>query len=275
MKVRSLGTDDLRKVCKTLVETDGDVIVTAQTHGLPPEFVKKIKKGEYLPSVTSSFFSPDRWRDPAPGCTEPDPVKLTIDKEPQEEKEMPLSTTETKINRRKGTPEATVRRICERLCEGTHLNKEIASEVGISENVVSLIKIKKRYTDISDEYFKYVNDHQYKVLKTGQIIDINARSLALMKTNPLTNVEKKTNSNVQSVPTVEVKKTETKTTVSATVVTSDENDIITEIINLATKVVGSKKISELPEHMQVKVLEAIRSDIENMSLKEIKELCNV
>ena len=260
MKVRSLSTDDLRKVCKTLVETDGDVIATAQTHGLPPEFVKKIKKGEYLPSVTSSFFSPDRWRDPVPGCTEPDPVQLTIDEEPKEEKEMSVEPT-TKINRRQGTPEATIRRICERLCEGTYLNKEIAKEVGISENVVSLIKIKKRYTDISDEYFKYINDHQYKVLKTGKIVDINARSLALMKTTPLT--------------TVEVKKNETKTTVSATVKTSDENDIIQEIINLATKVVGSKKISELPEHMQVKVLEAIRSDIENMSLKEIKELCNV
>jgi hypothetical protein len=256
MKVRSLSTDDLRKVCKTLVETDGDVIVTAQTHGLPPEFVKKIKKGEYLPSVTSSFFSPDRWRDPVPGCTEPDPVQLTIDEEPKEEKEMSVPT---KINRRQGTPEETVRRICERLCEGTHLNKEIAKEVGVSENVVSLIKIKKRYTDISDKYFTYINDHQYKVLKTGKIVDINARSLALMKKTPPI--------------TVEVKKNETKTTVSATVKTSDENDIIQEIINLATKVVGSKKISELPEHIQTKVLEVIKSDIENMSLKEIKELC--
>ena len=267
MKVRSLSTDDLRKVCKTLVETNGDVIITAQTHGLPPEFVKKIKKGEYLPSVTSSFFSPDRWRDPVPGCTEPDPVQLTID-EPKEEKEMSVEPTTTKISRRQGTPEATVRRICERLCEGTHLNKEIASEVGISENVVSLIKIKKRYTDISDEYFKYVNDHQYKVLKTGKIVDINARSLALMKTAPMTNAEKKAKVNALPVPT-------TTETISLTVETSNENDIITEIINLATKVVGSKKISELPEHMQVKVLKAIRSDIENMSLKEIKELCNV
>jgi hypothetical protein len=265
MKVRSLSTDDLRKVCRTLVETDGDVIVTAQTHGLPPEFVKKIKKGEYLPSVTSSFFSPDRWRDPVPGCTEPDPVQLTIDEEPKEEKEMSVEPT-TKINRRQGTPEATVRRICERLCEGTYLNKEIAKEVGVSENVVSMIKIKKRYTDISDKYFTYINDHQYKVMKTGKIVDINARSLALMKTTPLTTVEKKTKVNALPVPT-------TTETISLTVETSNENDIITEIINLATKVVGSKKISELPEHMQVKVLEAIKSDIENMSLKEIKELC--
>ena len=257
MKVRNLGTDDLRKVCKTLVETDGDVIVTAQTHGLPPEFVKKIKKGEYLPSVTSSFFSPDRWRDPAPGCTEPDPVQLTIDEPPKEEEEMKTETTFKKgrIPTNRTISEETAHKVCELLCDGKG-GTEISKILGITATVVSDIRRKKTWKYISDNYFELVGGtaSDLKVLKTGTIL-----------------VNKRNNRRKDYVPTVdEVKKTEI---VSVTVETSDENDIINEIINLATKIVGSKKISELPEHIQTKVLEVIKSDIENMSLKEIKELC--
>lgn len=254
MKV-NISIADVRKVCETLLKENGDVFETSRKTNVSVDDVRRIKEGRYMKSISETYFDSSKWSDSTTaGVQEPEPVQLVMDdlegKEvkteiPQKEKPKRFVPPNRSIS------EETARKICELLCEG---KDGIANIVGTSPTVVSDIRRKKTWKDVSSEYFEIVEGttSDIRVLKTGKIL-----------INPFNHRRKSTTRFCdESTKTVEP-------------VTTDSHDILVEIENLATQyITRNKTIDELPNPIKEKVLNVIKEEVQHMSISDIKELTN-
>lgn len=261
MKV-NISIADVRKVCETLLEENGDTFETSRKTNVSVDDVRRIKEGRYMKSISETYFDSSRWSDnPSTGVQEPEPVQLVMDdleeKPVKETKPEPKKETkkETKVETEKSehgryVDETTVRKICELICSGMG-NLMISKEVNTSTTIISNIRRKLTWKHISDEYFEVIEgtSSDIKVLKTGEILINNRDHRRGLKS-----------SNVKSVKTVKP-------------ATEESHDILAEIENLATQyITHNKTIDELPASIKEKVLAVIKEEVRHLSLSDIKEL---
>lgn len=255
MKV-NISIAEVRKVCETLLNENGDVFETSRKTNVSVDDVRRIKEGRYMKSISETYFDSSKWSDNATaGVQEPEPVQLVMDDleekpskplEPKKEAKKPFVPANRSID------ECKAREICELICTGKGAT-EIAGIVGVTPTVISDIRRKKTWKVVSAEYFELIEgtSSDIKVAKTGEIF-INHRD------------RRRKTKQVCAEPAKTVK-----------LVTEDSKDILAEIENLATQyITRNKTIDELPESIKEKVLAVIKEEVRHLSLSDIKELTN-
>lgn len=267
MNVKKLSISDVRDICRALIDKGGNSVAVSTELGVPVKLIEDIKNGKYMKFVSDEFPEISKFRIPAKGIKEPEVIKMELSEE-LVKTETPVATNDIKRNPRKGTPEEKIRKICEMICEGT-VGAVIGKAVGISPNVVSLIKLKKRYTNISDEYFKYIDETSFKVLKTGKIISLDPKAVSQMK-KPIGSDKKKVPFSHKSIPVSEASLDELFVPKQPTVSKAFDkmvDEIFDTIINTP--------ISKLPSDLKSELSDIVRDNLMQMTLAEIKELtCN-
>ena len=256
MKV-NISIADVRKVCETLLKENGDVFETSRKTNVSTDDVRRIKDGRYMKSISSTYFDSSKWETAPVGVQEPEPVQLVMDDlEIKESKtEIPQEKPKRFVPPNRTISEETARKICELLCEGEN---NIAKIVGTTPTVVSDIRRKKTWKQLSNEYFEIVEGttSDIRVLKTGKIW--------INPFNHHRNKSTTTTTRFCDEPAKTIKPT-----------TEDSKDILAEIENLATQyITRNKTIDELPESIKEKVLNVIKEEVQHMSLSDIKELTN-
>lgn len=260
MNVKKLSIADVRDICRALIDKGGNSVIVSSELGVPVKLIEDIKNGKYMKFVSDEFPEIAKFRIPAKGVKEPEVVQMTLSEE-LVKTETPPTTTNIKRNPRKGTPEDKIRKICEMICEGT-VGVVISKAVGISPNVVSLIKLKKRYVNISDEYFKYVDSTSFKVLKTGKIIALNPKAVG--------SETKKVPFGHKSLPVTEAPSDELFVQKQPTV-----SEAFDKMVDEIFDTIINTPISKLPSDLKSELSTIVRDNLMQMTLAEIKELtCN-
>lgn len=239
MTKRELSVDAVRKVCEALVANKGDVYETSVQCNINTELTKRIKFKKIYKAISDSYFQLSDWGETEPGVREPDEVKLNIDPVPENttvnteanEVNVEEETTTKKRHRKAKLTTAAVKKVCKELANGKSC-RSIAQKFGIAHGTVSNIKLKYRYSEISDKYF-VLNEF-------GNIV-------------PVTDEVKVVNNTIQ-------------------INLSSSNAIINEIYDLAAQALMKKPIELLPDSIQEKVLSILKEEIDNMSIKDIKEM---
>lgn len=267
MNVKKLSISDVRDICRALIDKDGNSVAVSTELGVPVKLIEDIKTGKYMKFVSDEFPEIAKFRTPAKGVKEPEVIKMELSEE-LVKTETPTATN-VKRNPRKGTPEEKIRKICEMICEGT-VGVVIGKTVGISPNVVSLIKLKKRYVNISDEYFKYVDSTSFKVLKTGKIISLDPKAVSQMK-RPVGSEKKKVPFSHKSIPVTETPLDELFVPKQQPTVSEAFDKMVDEIFDT----IINTPISKLPSDLKSELSTIVRDNLMQMTLAEIKELtCN-
>lgn len=266
MNVKKLSISDVRDICRALIDKGGNSVIVSTELGVPVKLIEDIKNGKYMKFVSDEFPEIAKLRIPAKGIKEPEVIKMELSEE-LVKTETP-TTTNIKRNPRKGTSEEKIRKICEMICEGTP-GVVIGKAVGISPNVVSLIKLKKRYTNISDEYFKYVDSTSFKVLKTGKIISLDPKAVSQMK-KPVGSETKKVPFGHKTLPVSEVPSDELFVPKQPTV-----SEAFDKMVDEIFDTIINTPISKLPSDLKSELSDIVKDNLMQMTLAEIKELtCN-
>lgn len=268
MNVKKLSISDVRDICRALIDKGGNSVVVSTELGVPVKLIEDIKTGKYMKFVSDEFPEIAKFRTPAKGVKEPEVIKMELSEE-LVKTEVPAAVTNVKRIPRTGTPEEKIRKICEKICEGT-VGAVIAKAVGISPNVVSLIKLKKRYVNISDEYFKYVDSTSFKVLKTGKIISLDPKAVSQMK-SPVGSDKKKVPFSHKSISVTEAPLDELFVPKQRPTVSEAFDKMVDEIFDT----IINTPISKLPSDLKSELSDIVRDNLMQMTLAEIKELtCN-
>ena len=176
MNKRTIAVADVRNICVSLVNHQGDVYEASLETGFSMDLIKRIKEKKYMKAISDSYFNTSDWGDISEGVREPERVVLNTSDledntsastitEPKVEESTTTETTTTEEDEtmsKKRLNNGIVQSICLDLCNGLN-NSEIVERYGVTTQCVSTIRHKKTYREISDKFF---------TLKNGDIVPI-------------------------------------------------------------------------------------------------------
>lgn len=261
----TLSVEDVRKICKKLVDTKGDVVTVSQETSTPVGLIIRIKEKKIFKAISDSYFNETTFGNVPRGVREPERVSIIPENsEPEKkaesetkpektEKAKTEKVSETK-NKRAGYrySEEDIMNICKEIAEGKPRN-EIVEKFGISKSTIQVIINKESHADISDKYFS----------REGYTITSKLTGKKYNLTPPRGGRAK-----ITSAATT----TTTTTTAAKTNTTSSTSNLVSEIRDLGVKILMNSKINDLPDDIKSQVKEIIENTIDGMSLRDISKL---
>ncbi len=261
----TLSVENVRKICKRLVATKGDVVTVSQETSTPVGLIIRIKEKKIFKAISDSYFNESTFGNVPKGVREPERVSIIPE---QTEPEKPAES-ETKPAEKKAEPEKVkepetkksnsyrrysddvIRKICKEISEGTPRN-DIVKKFGISKSTLQVIINKESHSEISDEYF---TREGYTITSTS-----TGKKYAL---TPPHGGRVKPNNAAATTTTTTNTNTKTETTTS---------NLVSEIRDLGVKLLMNSKINDLPDDIKSQVKEIIENNIDSMSLRDISKL---
>lgn len=259
----TLSVEDVRKICKRLVSTNGDVVTVSQETSTPVGLIIRIKDKKIFKAISDSYFNESTFGNVPKGVREPDRVSIIPENTEPEKAEEPktkpvekaekvktekVSETQNKWGNRYS--EEDLMKICKAISEGTPKN-EIVKEFGISKSTLQLIINKESHVDISDKYFT----------RDGYTITSKLTGKKYNLTPPYGGRARITSAAIT-----------TTTTIAKTSTTSSTSNLVSEIRDLGVQILMNSKINDLPDGIKAQVKEIIENTIDSMSLRDISKL---
>lgn len=259
----TLSVEDVRKICKRLVSTKGDVVTVSQETSTPVGLIIRIKEKKIFKAISDSYFNESTFGNVPKGVREPERVSIIPDSEPEKKAE-----PETKPAEKKAEPEKVkepetkksnsyrrysddvIRKICKEISEGVARN-DIVKKFGISKSTLQVIINKESHSEISDQYFT----------REGYTITSTSTGKKYNLTPPHGGRARITSA-----------ATTTTTTTAKTSTTSSTSNLVSEIRDLGVKLLMNTKINDLPDDIKSQVKEIIENNIDSMSLRDISKL---
>lgn len=254
----TLSVEDVRKICKRLVATKGDVVTVSQETSTPVGLIMRIKEKKIFKAISDSYFNETSFGNVPKGVREPERVSIIPDSEPEK-------TPETKPVEKKTEPEKkpeakksnsyrrysddVIRKICKAISEGTPRN-DIVKKFGISKSTIQVIINKESHSEISDEYFT----------RDGYTITSTSTGETYALTPPHGGRVKPTTTNAAD------------TTVTTKTSTTSTSNLVSEIRDLGVQILMNSKVNDLPDGIKSQVKEIIENNIDSMSLRDISKL---
>lgn len=257
----TLSVEDVRKICKRLVSTKGDVVTVSQETSTPVGLIIRIKEKKIFKAISDSYFNESTFGNVPKGVREPERVSIipeqtepekTAEPEPAEKKAEPEKVKEPetkKSNSYRRYSDDVIRKICKDIAEGVARN-DIVRKFGISKSTIQVIINKESHTEISDQYFT----------REGYTITSTSTGKKYALTPPHGGRVK---------PTTTVA---TTTTTTAKTSTTSTTNLVSEIRELGVKLLMNSKINDLPDDIKAQVKEIIENNIDSMSLRDISKL---
>ena len=262
----TLSVEDVRKICKRLVSTKGDVVTVSQETSTPVGLIIRIKEKKIFKAISDSYFNESTFGNVPKGVREPERVSIipeqtepekTAEPEPAEKKAEPEKVKESEVkksNSYRRYSDDTIRKICKEISEGTPRN-DIVKKFGISKSTLQVIINKESHSDISDKYFT----------REGYTITSTSTGKKYALTPP--------HGGKGRIKTTSTKTTNTTTATTAkTNTTSSTSNLVSEIRDLGVKLLMNSKINDLPDDIKAQVKEIIENNIDSMSLRDISKL---
>lgn len=269
----TLNVEDVRKICKRLVATKGDVVSVSQETSTPVALIIRIKEKKIFKAISDSYFDETTFGDVPKGVREPERVSIipeqtetdkaekpeteSIEKvEPEKKTESKKVEAETKSKNHKSGhyrySDEDLHKISKAISEGK-TKSEIVKKYGVSKSTIQAMINKEYHSEISDQYFTR-DGFTITSKLTGITYNLNIprggkRSL-------------KTTSAVTPTTTTDTTDTKTNTT----------SNLVSEIRELGVKLLMNSKINDLPDDIKAQVKEIIENNIDSMSLRDISKL---
>ena len=250
----TLSVEDVRKICKRLVATKGDVVTVSQETSTPVGLIIRIKEKKIFKAISDSYFNESTFGNVPKGVGEPERVSIIPETEPEKTAEPETKPVEKKVGAKKSNSyrrysDDTIRKICKAISEGTPRN-DIVKKFGISKSTIQVIINKESHADISDQYFTR-EGYSITSTSTGKTYALIQPHGGRIKPN-----------NAAATTTTTNTKTETTST----------SNLVSEIRELGVKLLMNSKINDLPDGIKAQVKEIIENNIDSMSLRDISKL---
>lgn len=245
----TLSVEDVRKICKRLVATKGDVVTVSQETSTPVGLIIRIKEKKIFKAISDSYFNETSFGNVPKGVREPDRVSIIPENsEPEKKSESEKEAEVKKSNSYRRYSDDVIRKICEAISEGTPGN-DIVKKFGISKSTLRVIINKESHVDISDQYFTR-DGYTITSKQTGKKYNLISPHGGRAKITSATT---------------------TTTTTTKTSTTSTSN-LVSEIRDLGLQILMNSKINDLPDDIKSQVKEIIENTIDSMSLRDISKL---
>lgn len=258
----TLSVEDVRKICKRLVSTKGDVVTVSQETSTPVGLIIRIKEKKIFKAISDSYFNESTFGNVPKGVREPErvsiipeksePEKVEPETKPAEKKAEPEKKPEVKSNSYRRYSDDVIRKICKDISEGVARN-DIVKKFGISKSTLQVIINKESHADISDKYF---TREGYTITSTS-----TGKKYALTPPHGGKGRIKATST-----------KTTNTTTNTANNKTSTTSNLVSEIRDLGVQILMNSKVNDLPDDIKSQVKEIIENNIDSMSLRDISKL---
>ena len=250
----TLSVEDVRKICKRLVSTKGDVVTVSQETSTPVGIIIRIKDKKIFKAISDSYFDETTFGNVPKGVREPERVSIIPENSEPEKKAEPETKPAEKVEPKKSNSyrrysDDIIRKICEAISEGTPRN-DIIKKFGISKSTIQAIINKGSHSEISDQYFT----------RDGYTITSTSTGKKYTLTPPH-------GGRVKPITTVA-----TTTTTTAKTSTTSTTNLVSEIRELGVKLLMNSKINDLPDDIKAQVKEIIENNIDSMSLRDISKL---
>lgn len=251
----TLSVEDVRKICKRLVTTKGDVVTVSQETSTPVGLIIRIKEKKIFKAISDSYFDESTFGNIPKGVREPERVSIIPENSEPEKKAEPETKPAEKVEPKKSNSyrrysDDIIRKICKAISEGTPRN-DIVKKFGISKSTIQVIINKESHAEISDQYF---TREGYTIISTSTGKKYNL-------TPPHGGRARITSA-----------ATTTTTTTAKTSTTSSTSNLVSEIRDLGVKLLMNTKINDLPDDIKSQVKEIIENNIDSMSLRDISKL---
>lgn len=269
----TLNVEDVRKICKRLVATKGDVVTVSQETSTPVGLIIRIKDKKIFKAISDSYFNETTFGNVQKGIREPERVSIIPEKtetkkaEKPETKPVAVEKSEPeKVEPEKNTKgkyyrysEEELREISKAISEGTP-KSEIVKRFGMSKSTVQSMINKEHHSEISDQYFTR-DGYTITSKLTGAKYDLNPPNSGngRFKTTAAKTTTTKTTTTTNTAKTT---KTKTNTT----------SNLVTEIRDLGVQILMNSKVNDLPDGIKAQVKEIIENTIDSMSLRDISKL---
>lgn len=213
-----MSVNDVRAICKALIEMDGDITRVSEKCGFPATLILRIKNKEYMKAISDSYFDSTRFNKPATGVREPERVVVTEVTTPEPVVEAPEKTEPTPeevVETPTETPTAVVeeseaqqilkdfpaddviltdgqchiatgklKKTIEKLCIGTPVSHTV-KDVGISYKTAKAIRTGKKFVEYTRKYFTVIDDNTIVNNETGvKYISHHGGSFSTTAENP-------------------------------------------------------------------------------------------
>lgn len=258
----TLSVEDVRKICKRLVSTKGDVVTVSQETSTPVSLIIRIKEKKIFKAISDSYFNETSFGNVPKGVREPERVSIIPDSEPEkaepetkpvEKKSEPEKKPEAKkSNSYRRYSDDVICKICKAISEGTPRN-DIVKKFGISKSTFQVIINKESHVDISDQYFTR-DGYTITSKQTGKKYNLIPPHGGRAKITSATTT------------------TATTTTDNTKTSTTSTSNLVSEIRDLGLQILMNSKINDLPEDIKSQVKEIIENTIDSMSLRDISKL---
>ena len=251
----TLSVEDVRKICKRLVSTKGDVVTVSQETSTPVGLIMRIKEKKIFKAISDSYFDESTFGNIPKGVREPERVSIIPENSEPEKKAEPETKPAEKTEAKKSNSyrrysDDIIRKICKAISEGTPRN-DIVKKFGISKSTIQTIINKESHSEISDQYFTR-DGYTITSTSTGKTYALIQPHGGRVKPN-----------------------TATATTTTATntkIETTSTSNLVSEIRDLGVKLLMNSKINDLPDDIKAQVKEIIENNIDTMSLRDISKL---
>jgi signal peptidase I len=247
----TLSVEDVRKICKRLVATKGDVVTVSQETSTPVGLIIRIKEKKIFKAISDSYFNETSFGNVPKGVREPDRVSIIPENsEPEKKSESEKEAEVKKSNSYRRYSDDVIRKICEAISEGTPGN-DIVKKFGISKSTLRVIINKERHVDISDQYFTR-DGYTITSKQTGKKYNLIPSHGGRAKITSAT--------------------TTTTTATNTKIETTSTSNLVSEIRDLGLQILMNSKINDLPDDIKSQVKEIIENTIDSMSLRDISKL---
>ena len=257
----TLSVEDVRKICKRLVATKGDVVTVSQETSTPAGLIIRIKDKKIFKAISDSYFDETTFGDFPKGVREPERVSIIPEQTETKKAEKPeTESAEKKSETKKSNSyrrysDDVIRKICKAISEGTPRN-EIVKKFGVSKTTIQTIINKEAHVDISDKYFTR-DGFTITSKLTGDVYNLNLPRGG-KKSLKTTSAATPNNTNTTTATT----DTKADTT----------SNLVSEIRNLGVQILMNSKVNDLPDDIKAQVKELIENNIDSMSLRDISKL---
>lgn len=271
----TLSVEDVRKICRRLVSTKGDVVTVSQETSTPVGLIIRIKDKKIFRAISDSYFNESTFGNVQKGVREPERVSIIPEQTEPEKAEKPETKPAVeKVEPEKSEPEKNtkgkyyryseedLRKISKAISEGTP-KSEIVKRFGMSKSMVQSMINKEHHSEISDQYFTR-DGYTITSKLTGAKYNLNPPNSGkerVKTTSAKTNKTAKTTKNNTTINTAN-NKTETSST----------SNLVAEIRDLGVQILMNSKVNDLPDGIKAQVKEIIEDNIDSMSLRDISKL---
>ena len=251
----TLSVEDVRKICKRLVSTKGDVVTVSQETSTPVGLIIRIKEKKIFKAISDSYFDESTFGNIPKGVREPERVSIIPENSEPEKKTEPETKPTEKSEAKKSNgyrrySDDIIRKICKAISEGTPRN-DIVKKFGISKSTIQVIINKESHSEISDQYFTR-DGYTITSTSTGKTYALTPPHGGRVKPNTATAT--------------------TTTTTNTKIETTSTSNLVSEIRDLGVKLLMNSKINDLPNDIKAQVKEIIENNIDSMSLRDISKL---